>query len=42
MWVIGNGGLVDDDCNCDGYILSIYIILIGVVSRYGFFIYYDE
>lgn len=42
MWVIGNGGLVDDDCNVDGYILSIYIILIGVVSRYGLLIYYDE
>ncbi|KAF1741174.1 hypothetical protein MXB_2150, partial [Myxobolus squamalis] len=24
VWATGNGGLMDDDCNCDGYVASIY------------------
>lgn len=42
MWATGNGGLADDDCNCDGYTSSIYTISIGAVSRYGLSTYYDE
>ena len=42
VWATGNGGLVDDDCNCDGYTSSIYTISIGAVSAYGLSTYYDE
>lgn len=42
MWATGNGGLMDDDCNCDGYTSSIYTISIGAVSAYGLSTYYDE
>ena len=42
VWATGNGGLADDDCNCDGYTSSIYTISIGAVSRYGLSTYYDE
>lgn len=42
VWATGNGGLVDDDCNCDGYTSSIYTISVGAVSSYGLSTYYDE
>ncbi|EDO33327.1 predicted protein, partial [Nematostella vectensis] len=42
VWATGNGGLVDDDCNCDGYTSSIYTISIGAISSYGLSTYYDE
>lgn len=42
VWATGNGGLVDDDCNCDGYTSSIYTISVGAISSYGLSTYYDE
>ena len=42
MWATGNGGLTDDDCNCDGYTTSIYTISIGCISDHGLSTYYTE
>ena len=42
MWATGNGGLTDDDCNCDGYTTSIYTISIGAISDHGLSTYYTE
>lgn len=42
VWATGNGGLADDDCNCDGYTSEIRTISIGACSRYGLSTYYDE
>jgi hypothetical protein len=29
VWASGNGGMNDDNCNCDGYTSSMYTISIG-------------
>ena len=42
MWATGNGGLTDDDCNCDGYTTSVYTISIGAISDHGLSTYYTE
>ena len=42
MWATGNGGLTDDDCNCDGYTTSIYTVSIGAISDHGLSTYYTE
>lgn len=42
VWVIGNGGYYNDYCNCDGYIISIFIVFIGVVNDRGKFSWYVE
>ena len=42
MWATGNGGMTDDDCNCDGYTTSIYTISIGAISDHGLSTYYTE
>jgi hypothetical protein len=42
VWATGNGGLVDDDCDCDGYTTSIYTLSIGAISDHGLSTYYDE
>jgi len=42
VWATGNGGLTDDDCNCDGYTTSIYTISIGAISDHGLSTYYTE
>ena len=42
VWATGNGGLTDDDCNCDGYTTSIYTISIGCISDHGLSTYYTE
>jgi len=42
VWATGNGGLTDDDCNCDGYTTSIYTISIGCISDHGTSTYYTE
>jgi len=42
VWATGNGGLTDDDCNCDGYTTSIYTISIGCISDHGLSAYYTE
>ena len=42
MWATGNGGLTDDDCNCDGYTTSIYTISIGCIGDHGLSAYYTE
>lgn len=42
MWATGNGGLVGDDCDCDGYTTSIYTLSIGAISDHGLSTYYDE
>lgn len=42
VWVLGNGGWYEDSCNCDGYIDSIYILLISLVFDYGELFWYLE
>lgn len=42
VWATGNGGLVGDDCDCDGYTTSIYTLSIGAISDHGLSTYYDE
>ena len=42
VWATGNGGLTDDDCNCDGYTTSIFTISIGAISDHGLSTYYTE
>ncbi|KII65327.1 PC3-like endoprotease variant B [Thelohanellus kitauei] len=42
VWATGNGGLMDDDCNCDGYVTSIYTIGVGSISDHGMSVYYKE
>ena len=42
VWATGNGGLTDDDCNCDGYTTSIYTVSIGAISDHGLSTYYTE
>nr|CAH0100756.1 unnamed protein product [Daphnia galeata] len=42
IWASGNGGRVKDNCNCDGYVSSIYTLSIGSVSEQGDFPWYGE
>ncbi|RMZ95834.1 furin-like protease isoform 1-CRR isoform X1 [Brachionus plicatilis] len=35
VWAAGNGGRLDDNCNCDGYTSSIYTITIGSINQDG-------
>ncbi|XP_066924353.1 PC3-like endoprotease variant B isoform X2 [Clytia hemisphaerica] len=42
VWATGNGGLTDDDCNCDGYTTSIFTISIGCIGNRGLSAYYTE
>ncbi|KAK9874872.1 hypothetical protein WA026_005686 [Henosepilachna vigintioctopunctata] len=42
VWASGNGGGKDDNCNCDGYLNSIFTISIGSASERGIFPWYGE
>ncbi|UXI15432.1 hypothetical protein NH340_JMT01375 [Sarcoptes scabiei] len=42
IWASGNGGSRGDNCNCDGYVSSIYTISINSVSESGRFPWYAE
>ena len=42
VWATGNGGMMTDDCNADGYVNSIYTIGIGSVNEHGVSTYYGE
>lgn len=42
MWASGNGGRKEDNCNCDGYVSSIYTLSIGSASESGAFPWYGE
>ncbi|EEB13549.1 Furin-1 precursor, putative [Pediculus humanus corporis] len=42
VWAGGNGGSKDDNCDCDGYIGSIYTLSIGSASQHGQFPWYGE
>lgn len=42
IWANGNGGAVGDNCNCDGYVNSIYTISIGGVTQQGTMPFYGE
>lgn len=42
IWASGNGGTHGDNCNCDGYISSIYTISIGGVTQQGQLPFYGE
>ncbi|XP_018321284.1 neuroendocrine convertase 1-like isoform X3 [Agrilus planipennis] len=42
VWASGNGGSQHDNCNCDGYLTSIYTISIGSASQKGEFPWYGE
>ena len=42
VWASGNGGSKGDNCNCDGYIGSVYTLSIGSASQRGQFPWYGE
>lgn len=42
VWAAGNGGRLNDNCNCDGYTSSIYTITIGGVTQEGEMPVYSE
>ncbi|XP_047121260.1 neuroendocrine convertase 1-like [Schistocerca piceifrons] len=42
VWASGNGGSRGDNCNCDGYINSVYTLSIGSASQHGQFPWYGE
>lgn len=42
IWANGNGGALGDNCNCDGYVNSIYTISIGGVTQQGQIPFYGE
>ena len=42
VWASGNGGISGDNCNCDGYVSSIYTLSIGSTSQHGQFPWYGE
>lgn len=42
MWASGNGGMSQDSCSCDGYVISIYTIAIGSVGQNGDKPWYTE
>ncbi|XP_061720127.1 neuroendocrine convertase 1-like [Cydia pomonella] len=42
VWANGNGGIHQDNCNCDGYSSSIYTVSIGSASQHGRFPWYGE
>lgn len=42
VWASGNGGLHDDDCNCDGYADSIYTFSVSSATENGTFPWYGE
>lgn len=41
VWATGNGG-ERDDCNCDGYVSSIYTISVGCINDQGYSTYFSE
>lgn len=42
VWASGNGGRLQDNCNCDGYTSSIFTITIGSVNQEGLMPIYGE
>ena len=42
VWASGTGGKNEDNCNCDGYVSSIYTIAVGSVTSKGEFPWYAE
>ena len=42
VWAAGNGGRLQDNCNCDGYTASVFTITIGGVKRDGGMPVYSE
>ena len=42
VWATGNGGVAEDDCNCDGYVSSIYTLSIGCINDMGLSTYFTE
>ncbi|VDM47147.1 unnamed protein product [Toxocara canis] len=42
VWASGNGGLKDDDCDCDGYTDSVYTFSVSSAAEDGTFPWYGE
>ncbi|XP_062516362.1 proprotein convertase subtilisin/kexin type 4-like isoform X2 [Corticium candelabrum] len=42
VWAAGNGGYVDDDCNCDNYAGSIHTISVSAATNLGKHAWYSE
>ena len=42
VWATGNGGVYQDNCNCDGYVSSIYTIGVDSITAHGISNYYSE
>jgi len=41
-WASGNGGRMQDNCNCDGYTSSIYTLSVNSASEHGRYPWYSE
>lgn len=42
VWASGNGGLMGDNCNLDGYASSIYTLTVTALTDLGSSTFYDE
>ncbi|VDK49650.1 unnamed protein product [Anisakis simplex] len=42
VWASGNGGLKDDDCDCDGYTDSVFTFSVSSAAEDGSFPWYGE
>ncbi|XP_045614790.2 proprotein convertase subtilisin/kexin type 4 [Procambarus clarkii] len=42
VWANGNGGLMDDNCNLDGYTSSIYTLSVSALTDMGTSTFYEE
>uniref|UniRef100_A0A6J0SNP4 Proprotein convertase subtilisin/kexin type 4 isoform X1 n=1 Tax=Pogona vitticeps TaxID=103695 RepID=A0A6J0SNP4_9SAUR len=42
VWASGNGGLQQDNCNCDGYTNSLYTLSVGSTTESGRVPWYNE
>ena len=42
VWAAGNGGSKGDNCNCDGYVSSVFTLAVGSASQRATFPWYGE
>ncbi|KAK8753706.1 hypothetical protein OTU49_001182, partial [Cherax quadricarinatus] len=42
VWASGNGGLMGDNCNLDGYTSSIYSLSVSALTEIGTSTFYEE
>lgn len=42
VWASGNGGLMHDNCNLDGYTSSIFTLSVSALTHMGTSTFYEE